>query len=1107
MENCGPLDDRRKIFELSPIKQALFEKWGKFGVNSVRDNIIKRADLDYSPLVGIQQSLWYIDSTSEASRYTMALALRLTGYIHTSLLVESLYHVVRHHEIFTVSIENRQDTLGMFIHPNMDFEIEFIDLSESKELQKGLFDKLQNITRPFSLANGPLFRAFICRISATSHVLAIAMHHIISDARSFGIFLEELSQIYRLMLLGSSNMPQSENISYCDWAAWRNMQTSNSAHFNFWKHSLGELPEPWLLNARESENRTTGFLQCNLGNLFRTLEATAARLNILPSALVCAIVSLIIGRQSGRNSLIVGMPVSLRNQSETKSMIGNFLNTIPLRVDIESTLSLFDLVKQINQKLMQSLDASSITFAEIVQAVGAPYRHDRNPLFDVLINYVSTPRPVLNIEGVTCDYFDPSNPELTGHGLAKFPITFYFEPDDQSFILRAVYQRWIFSDAYIELLLEQIKELLLRFEEIEFKEIDKIEITEGQSLAVLPPFIESTQVCLYPTVLECFDAVVMKNPLADALLWNGLCINYRDLAFSAQKISENIKSSGLSPGTTIAVCGPKSPGLIAAILAVWKAGCVLVLLDSALPLQRKNMMLEISAAEGLIVVGEPIEELQFVSKSITVSLSISPSNGTEKIMLGQPLQIETDAYIFFTSGSTGEPKGVRGTHSGLAHFLSWQRSTFSVGINDRVAHLTGLSFDVVLRELFTPLTSGACVVIPESNDIGGDYIAQFLKDSKITLLHVVPTLAASWMAVWQNVTISTQLRATFFAGEPLYGDLVRKWQKFFPCSQVVNLYGPTETTLAKCYHIVKTIKDGIQPVGRPLPETSILVLSATGRRCVAGEVGEVAVVTAYRTKGYMTRMGLHDPFVRYSSATTSSSIIYRTGDQGRINEYGELEILGRSDDQIKIRGVRIEPAEIVSILHRHPQVSNAYVGLITNESSEKILVAWVATLDPMAPQLERRLQDHLRCFLPVTHIPSAFVLLTSLPTSINGKVDRSRLPMPKSHSSNETLANFNSEVEFRIANIWRDVLQSNHFDAHTNFFDAGGHSLLLVKLQYLLKNAGFIFSMAELFKFTTVSMQAEHAAGEAKPLIKRGRERNKSRLGELHKRYKSREAS
>ena len=563
-------------------------------------------------------------------------------------------------------------------------------------------------------------------------------------------------------------------------------------------------------------------------------------------------------------------------------------------------------------------------------------------------------------------------------------------------------------------------------------------------------------------------------------------MTYGELAERAERIALHLLGQGLQRGEVVAVTGQRSLGLIPCMLGVFMSGGVLLTIDEQLPIKRRQIMLRAAEARRMLsLVTDGADVWREEELSVT---DISPESG--RIIGAVPpsaeetslpvLSGDDPAYIFFTSGSTGEPKAVLGCHKGLAHFLDWQRTTFGIGRGDRFSQLTALSFDVMLREIFTPLTGGATLCLPSDDILDAERIVSWLDRERITAIHLVPAVAQSWLAVIPPSTALCHLRYVFFAGEPLQEALVRQWRAVLSeTAEIVNLYGPTETTLAKCcYRVPAEPLPGVQPVGAPLPQTQALVLNGYGGLCGPGEPGEIFLRTPFRSLGYL-RPSPEDGLrlVRNPFRDMEGDLLYRTGDLGRYMPDGTLEILGRFDHQVKIHGVRIELGEIEAALNAHPAVQEAAVLArdCGRASDEKRLIAYVVPVRGKTPAAGE-VRNHLREKLPDYMLPSAFVFMASLPLMPNGKVDRSALPAPEAGGLDGGEAHVapRTPTEESLAGIWAEILGVGRIGVHDNFFELGGHSLLATQVLSRLRGTFEVdMPVRVLFEAPTVAELAE----------------------------------
>ncbi len=591
-----------------------------------------------------------------------------------------------------------------------------------------------------------------------------------------------------------------------------------------------------------------------------------------------------------------------------------------------------------------------------------------------------------------------------------------------------------------------------------------------------------------------FEACAAKAPGNSAVSQGDKNWTYAQLSESARALAALLRHQGVKRGDVVVAHGSPSYGLISSLLGILASGGVLLTIDVGLPAHRKNLMLREANAKFLLMVGDEPEE-GFAELSVHV-LQIDPDTGragANDELTGESTslpEIKPDdaAYIFFTSGTTGIPKGVLGQHKGLSHFLTWQRDTFGVGPGDRCAQLTGLSFDVMLRDIFLPLVSGATLCLPRREDtLWPESLMMWLERERISLLHMVPSLAQTWLMRARPGPPRCSLRRTFFAGEPLSGETVKQWREAFPQSKVINLYGPTETTLAKCfYEVPEDVEPGVQPVGYPLTQSEALILNDEGRLCGVGEPGEIVLRTPFRTLGYINDVEENAKRFRQNPfRQDEGDKIYFTGDRGRYRPDGAIDIFGRLDHQVKIRGVRIELGGIEAALAEVRGVRAAAVIAREDHPGDKRLLAYVV-VDQEGPSREYEIRSSLSQRLPTYLVPSRFIFLDRLPLTPNGKLDRSALPDPMGihRSENDGIGPERNSVEIQLTQVWQTELQMTELwqsllgkeplELTDNFFDLGGHSLLALHLSGLIEQRfGIRLPPAALFQAPTIGQLSE----------------------------------
>jgi amino acid adenylation domain-containing protein len=1082
---------------LSAERQALFERLlEKKGLARAQQapSIQRRPEGGPCPASFMQQRLWFLEQlTPGGSAYNLPAALRISGRLDVSALQRSLDELLRRHEILrtTFRVEAGQVMQGWTPAAPLDLpRASLTDVPASE--REGALRRLlaTEVRRPFDLSRGPLVRTLLVKLDEDTHVLLLTAHHTVFDGWSGQVFVNEFAALYGAFVAGRSSPLPEPQIQYADYSTWQRSRLEGGLleqQLGYWKRQLAGLV-PLELPGDEPASGprdTTGVMA--------TLTLPAARLQALKELsqregaslfmTLLATFQVLLSRLAGAEDITVGSPIAGRERREAEQLIGPLLNTLVLRTQLTEPTSFRELLRQVRATCLDAYANQDVPFERLVEALQPERDLHRHPLFEVMFNLVNTPSAVLELPGLTLRPLELEEPE------AKLPLTLYAEERSEGLHLWAIAQRSRFPAERLERMLTQYAHLLEQVVAAPDTRLDALSLVTPRERPLLPDPTQLLDEPPMPTVTAEFLDWAQRLPEHPALMQGARRMTYRELAEAAQAIASALLSSGLAPGEVVAISAPRSFGLIASMWGVLLGGGALLTLDRQLPAERQRLMLTLARVRRLIHVGPLRPEEAWLKESSLELFEVSSNDGAcSRATAPAPgllpaLAPDAPAYVFFTSGTTGTPKGVLGRHRGLSHFLTWQRDTFFVGPMDRCAQLTGLSFDVVLRDIFLPLISGATLCLPEEGmDPGPARMTAWLEEQGVSLLHIVPAVAGSWLAHFTPPAPLRALRLTFFAGEPLPAALVSRWRQVFPSAEVINLYGPTETTLAKCFFRVPAEPvPGTQPVGTPLPQTQALVLTRGRQLCGIGEPGEIVLRTPFRSLGYIgaseeeQRRFAPNPFREDPRDT-----VYFTGDRGCYRADGSLAILGRLDHQVKIRGMRVEPREVEIALGAHASVRQCVVVAREDGPGGKRLVAYAVT-DPAQPVKAEELATFLGTRLPAYMVPQAFVLLAALPVTPNGKVDRRALPEPERPQARAQHVPPQSELERAIATAWQQVLQREQVGVDENFFDLGGHSLLLLQLQARLREVlQRDVPIVELFRFPTVGALANHL-GQAQP--------------------------
>ncbi len=1055
------------------------------------------------PLTAAQRRIWMHEQLAPGSRaYTMTDAIRIGGALEVERLRGALAGVVERHAALRSVVRARGDELTAVVQFNSAVELALVELGDVTMVE----ELVGQVAAPaFDLANGPLFRFALARLADDDHVLVSCIHHIACDGWSLGVLARDVFSLYADVSL----WPMAQ--SYGDLAARQHaLETPEriARSVEYWAPILRELPTVELGRDGAAPRDEAVRARATVApEVLAQLVPVTRQVQATPFMALVAVVQLWLSRISGSSDIVVGAPFADRGSPESEQIVGLLLDTLVLRSQVAGESSFFDLLAAARDAVVSGLDHRAAPIEQIIADLGADSaargRSAGTAPYDVLVNFISVPPLPHALGGLELVRLDPV---VTA---PKFPLTVYAVATPEGLDLELVAQGDAFSPARLDSAARQLTHLFGELVAHPARRAAAASLIDDVDAAIIPDPRK-------PLALEAVGFVhdlILAQPRERVALRFGAAgahtLSYGELAERSAKLALALQASGLPAGTSVGIHANRGPGAIVAMLGVLRAGYVVVMIDESLPLRRRERLCEaarvaLGVAVAVSAAALEIEGLSWLALSADGELAdaAGATAGAPSVSAVVPAIVpavvpaigdpDAPAYIFFTSGTTGTPKPVLGTHRGLAHFVGWQVTRFEIGAQDRAAHLTSLGFDVVLRDVLTPLSGGATLCIPEGT-LDPSTLLPWLDEQRITLMHTVPTLLNWWLDHGDSRLALSSLRWIFSAGEALHASLVQRWQRTFPraATRFVNIYGPTETTMAKMFNIIDVVVAGNQPVGRPLPQTQALVLREGNVRCGVAEVGEIWIRTPYRTLGYLG-----------DAAETSAKFvanpwcpddagdrIYRTGDLGRYRPDGLLEVLGRVDHQVKIGGVRIEPDEIAGVLTRMAGIRRAAVVAVARPDGAKALVAYVvcqaaeetvgegaeagASAEAAPAWTAERLTAAISGELPAAMIPSRILFVDDLPTNANGKLDRRALPQPCWDAPASECAAPTTETERKLAALWSELLSGRAVGIHDNFFSCGGHSLLAMRLvARVAAELGVDVSLRELFDEPTIAAMA-----------------------------------
>ncbi|QLJ68053.1 amino acid adenylation domain-containing protein [Serratia marcescens] len=1035
------------------------------------------------PLSFAQQRLWFLTQLEGMSEtYHIPLALRLHGRLDRQALQHSLDALYARHESLRSRFITREDRPQVQILPANGLPLAFHDLRRHPAQADTLCR--QAATQPFDLTQGPLVRAALIRLADEEHLFLLTCHHIVSDGWSTGILLRELGALYGAFRRGDADPLPLPTLQYPDYAAWQRRYLTPerlAAQAQYWRETLSGAPALLTLPTDRPRPTVQSFSGGEVpiaidAELTQALRQFSRQHGGTLFMTVLAAWSLVLARMAGQQELVIGTPEANRGRLETESLVGFFVSTLALRIDLRDDPDLPTLIARIRHTVLTAQENRDLPFEQVVELVNPPRHLGYTPLFQVMLAWQDGSVRDIPLPGLQA--------ELAGleYSAAKFDLTLDLADTGEGISGTLNFATALFDRATAErygvYLVQALRAMTLNSPR-SVSHIDLLPLAEREHLLHGWNRTERD----YPldqTLAALFEQQVRRTPDATALVSGAESLSYAQLNARANRLAHALIARGVGPDSRVAVCAERGLHMVTALFGILKAGGAYVPLDPAYPGERLQYILQdadpvllLADAAGRAALGEPATPQLALEAALPDTLSAeNPERRAQASHL---------AYVIYTSGSTGKPKGAMNEHRGVVNRLVWMQEAYGLTAADTVLQKTPFGFDVSVWEFFWPLMVGARLVMakPEGHK-DPDYLSRAIEQYGVTTLHFVPSMLQSFLADGQATTRCGQVVRVMCSGEALPAALVAEFYRRLPQAELHNLYGPTEAAVdVTAWHCSREADRVSVPIGRPIANTRIYLLDEHGQPVPLGAVGELYIGGVQVARGYLNRPELTaerflaDPFA-------PGGRMYRTGDVARYLANGDIEYLGRNDQQVKIRGFRIECGEIEAVLATHPAVREAVVDARA-VGDDKRLVAWVVPAAGVAEEtLAGALRQHVSAALPDYMVPSAWVVVAALPLSPNGKLDRRALPEPQGAQSQAAYEAPQGEHETLLAAIWRELLNVEQVGRHDNFFELGGHSLLAVKLMAQLRRAGWGANVQTLFSTPTLSAlaQAMSAQGE-----------------------------
>lgn len=1050
--------------KLPPEKRALLEKW-KRGENKTKLPLIpKRSDLRSATLSFAQYRLWLLNQLEpESAAYNIPAVVRIEGSLQPPTLKQSISEIIRRHEALRTNFIKQYGEAVQIIHPAVDWQMTTIDLQNL--LPRERETEIQRLAtaeavKSFDLSTDSLIRATLLTLSDSEHILLLTMHHIVSDGWSMGLFIQEIVTLYSAFIEGKPSPLPELSIQYADFAVWQRQWLQGDVlqtQLSYWKKKLdGDLsvldlptdhPRSNIPNFQGKQQKL--ILSEELSHLLKKLsEQEGATLFM---TLLAAFKTLLY-RYTRQEDILIGSPIAGRNHGETEQLVGFFVNTLVLRTDLSGQPTFRELLQRVKETALGAYAHQDLPFEKLLEEVQPQRDLSHNPLFQVFFNMLNFSDEAIALPSLTTEIL--SLPEVG----SKFDLTLYAKEQQEGIYLEIVYNADQFEAVRISQMLEQMQYLISQIVMNVDQKIDDLSLVTPEIALLLPNPTQHLLSTWEEAILHPFVQQAKRVPENLAIVDRDESWSYQELDLLSNQLANYILAKGVQSQEVVAIYGHRSAALVWAILGILKAGAAFTILDASYPTSRLIGCIQVAQPRfwlQLPTAGEIPEVLAIscrdrlqLTQGDLQSLQILLSDyGTEEPE--QLINPDDLAYVAFTSGSTGIPKGILGTFRPISHFLSWQRHTFELSSSDRFSMLSGISHDPLLRDILAPLSLGATLCIPDPDRLlTPNYLSQWMQQEQISIAHLTPAMT---QLLGDAGATSLSLRYVFFGGDILTKHHVAQIQELAPLVTCINFYGTTETPQAMGYFVCdRDLTKETIPIGAGIEDVQLLIFNNSQQLASVGETGEIYVRTPYLSKGYMGDDPLtQNRFITNPYTQNHSDRLYQTGDLGRYLPNGNIEILGRSDRQAKIRGFRIELEEIERVLDQYPIVRQSLVMIREDRANSKCLVAYLV-VNPESDLAITELRSFLQEQLPEYMVPSFFVELNDLPLTPNGKIDLHQLPVPNWTRPDweQVFVAPRTPIEEMLTKIWAEILGIEQVGIHDNFFTLGGHSLLATKLMF-----------------------------------------------------------
>jgi len=1047
-------------------------------------NTVARIPLSFS-----QERLWFIDRLEGTLQYHVPAVLRMKGTMNKEALENALQQIINRHEVLRTNIREEDGQGYQFIRDKDNWNLTLIDGAAYKDDSSKLQQTYRQLVKaPFDLSKDYMLRADLIRLDENDHVLVTTVHHIASDGWSTSIIVKELVELYTAFVEGRPAALPSLPIQYADYAFWQRNQFQGVALENmtkYWKEKLQgvsnlRLPTDFPRPAVHSTSgaRTRFNIDKELSEQLKTFsqqQGTTIFMTLLAGF------KIMLHRYSGQQDICVGTPIAGRQQQELEGLIGFFINSLALRSNISDDLSFIELLQQVKAITLEAYANQQLPFEKVVEIVGNERDISRNPLFQVLFTMQNTPEtPELRLGEMILS--------AEGHesATAQLDIICNITETPNGFHAGVDYCTDLFTESTIRRMMMHFKQLLAAIVKAPHQAIGSLPmLSPGEQSQLLAEFNNTkVEYAHQQTVISLFEEQVAKTPDNISVVFDAEQLTYRQLNERANQLARYLKSNGVKSEQLIPICIERSLEMLVVILGILKAGAAYVPVDPEYPSERINYLLEDTAASLVITNSNSIGKLP-ADPAIRIVLidehwELISSHASDNLQVD--IALHQLAYVIYTSGSTGKPKGVMIEHSNLCSYLLNNKTKYisnDASPSGSFVHLS-YTFDASLTGLFMPLLHGKSVVIGSKKSVDVFEDGNLQKHAPYDFIKITPSHLELLLPKIRMQGGALLTKKLVIGGEALLLSQLNYLAEAGLNVTIINEYGPTEATVGCSIFSFDIMGDSESmpktnsiSIGKPIDNVQLYILGENNELLPIGVAGELCIGGDGLARGYLNRKDLTaDKFIKNPFGSMEESRLYKTGDLASWTADGNITYLGRKDEQVKIRGHRVELGEIESVLQECASVRQAAVLTKDSKEGSKQLVAYVVPADEFDKE---ELIGFLQSRLPEYMVPALWIELESIPLTINGKIDRKALPDPD--VSAQLIKQYvapKNDLEKALAGIWQDVLEVDQVGVEDDFFDLGGHSLLAIRLISAIRKASKVeMEISDIFNYPTIALMAK----------------------------------